>query len=299
MTERPSPTADTEQAAGVVVTGANAGLGLETARALAGTRRPLLLLCRDRRRGEAAAHGIRDEAAARTGMSSAPIHVVRCDLEDFASVREAAEEVRALCPRPAALVNNAGVYRARLERTAAGFERTMATNHLGHFLLTLLLEPDLRAAGSRIVQVTSKAHENGRLGRRPLDEILRGPADYRGFGAYSDSKLANVLFVRELERRWGADVIPIAVHPGVLASKIWDRNRTVAMWFVRRLTRFMRDPADAGRELAGIATAPEWDERGGAYVNRTEPVDPTLPEEPERLAAELWGRSAEAVGLAT
>ena len=222
------------------------------------------------------------------------------------------------------------VYRARLERTASGWERTLATNHLGHFLLTRKLESHLRSAGSRIVLITSKAHESGRLHRRPLDEILRGPPDYRGFGAYADSKLANVLFVRELARRWGSNATPIAVHPGLLASKIWDRNRTVAMWFVRRLTRFMRDPADAraripvgairyccdtseglrpdviydwdlelppDAEVAEIATAPGWRERRGAYVNRTVPVDATLPDEAERLGAELWDRSAEAVGL--
>ena len=140
-----------------------------------------------------------------------------------------------------------------------------------------------------------------------------------------------MLFVRELARRWGSNATPIAVHPGLLASKIWDRNRTVAMWFVRRLTRFMRDPADAraripvgairyccdtmeenngfdrplndlcdcpaDAEVAEIATAPGWRERRGAYVNRTVPVDATLPDEAERLGAELWDRSAEAVGL--
>jgi NAD(P)-dependent dehydrogenase (short-subunit alcohol dehydrogenase family) len=276
---------------GVVVTGANAGLGFETARALARRGRRLVLLCRDVRRGEEAVRAIRAETR------SASAEVVRCDLEDFASVRRAAREVAAICPHPEALVNNAGVYRARMERTASGWERTLATNHLGHFLLTRLLEPALRGAGSRIVQVTSKAHENGRLHRRPLEEILRGPPDYRGFGAYADSKLANVLLVRELERRWGSNVTPIAVHPGLLASTIWDRNRTVAMWFVRRLTRFMRDPADAGAEIAAIATEPDWATRGGTYVNRTQPAQPTLPADAERLGAELWDLSAEAVGL--
>jgi NAD(P)-dependent dehydrogenase (short-subunit alcohol dehydrogenase family) len=277
----------------IIVTGGNAGLGFQTALTLARGGRPVVLACRSRTRGEEAAGRIREE------VPSAAVDVVACDLEDFASVRSAADELSRVCPRPSALINNAGVYRARMERTTAGFERTLATNHLGHFLLTHLLEPTLRATGTRVIQVTSKAHENGRLDRRPLTEIFAGPDDYRGFGAYADSKLANVLFTRELQQRWRGDVTALAVHPGLLASSIWDRNRTVAMWFVRRLKRFMRDPAEAGVDVATVATEAEWSARGGSYVNRTVPTDPTLPADSDRLAAELWDRSAEAVGLST
>ena len=156
----------------------------------------------------------------------------------------------------------------------------------------------MRAAGTRVVNVTSKAHESGALHRRPLAEILRGPDDYRGFGAYADSKLANVLFTVELRRRWGGEVPALAVHPGLLGTAIWDRNRTLAMWFIRRLKRFMGDPADGGRAVASVATAGRFERTETVYFDRATPAEATLPPEVDRLARDLWDASSTAVGLA-
>ncbi len=275
----------------VVVTGANSGVGFEATRILASQGHDVILLCRSPERGARAVARIREESP------DAALTVVECDLGSFESVRSAATEVRERVPSPRALINNAGVYRATLERTTDGFERTMGVNHLGHFLLTRCLEPTLRGARTRIINVASKAHENGRLHRRPLPEILTGPDDYRGFGAYSDSKLANVLFTRELARRWETTVV--AVHPGLLATAIWDRNRTWAMRLVRLVKPLMGRPATGGQAVARLVTAPDEDLPSGGYFDRAARSEPTLPNRGDELAGELWDLSAEVTGTDT
>lgn len=222
--------------------------------------------------------------------------LVVCDLEDFASVREAAPQLAEIAPRPLALVNNAGLFRAGKERTADGFERTMAVNHLGPYLLTRLLEAALRRSGARVVQVSSAAHRQARLHRGPLRQILRDPPGYRGFGAYADSKLANVLFTRELARRW-REVTALSVHPGMLSTAIWDRNRWSLASVMRLFKPLMGKPEVGGRAVAEVATHPRYDEHDGTYVNRTDVEPAQLPEGVEALARELWDVSAEAVGL--
>ena len=153
-----------------------------------------------------------------------------------------------------ALVNNAGLYRARFERTNDGLERTMAVNHLGHYLLTRLLESELRTARARIVNVSSQGHYRAKLRRQPLSDLLTAPAAYSGTQAYCDSKLCNVLFTAELVRRWGADITSNAVHPGVLSTAIWDRNRTVAMALIRLFVKpFMDTPETGGRAVSSLA----------------------------------------------
>lgn len=274
----------------LLVTGANVGVGFEAARALAADGHPVVLVCRSRERGEAAMGRIRSETP------GAHLDLVVCDLQDFDAVRGAATQLAELAPHPLALINNAGVYRAALEHTPAGFERTMAVNHLGPYLLTRLLERTLRESGARVVQVASAAHRSGRLQRSPLSQILREPPAYRGFGAYADSKLANVLFTRELARRW-PEVTALAVHPGMLSTAIWDRNRTIGMALVRLVKPFMGDPADGGRAVAEVATHPRFDAHDGAYVNRTTVEPARLPEGADLLARELWEVSAQAVGL--
>lgn len=275
----------------VIVTGANAGVGFEACRLLAQDGLRVVLVCRSEDRGRAALEAIRSVA-----RGPEPV-LVRCDLGSLDEVRSAARGLATVAPRPLALVNNAGLYRARREHTVDGFERTLAVNHLGHLLLTRLLEEPLRAARARVVNVTSRAHRKARLHRRPLDDILRGRGRYRGFQAYADSKLANLLFTRELARRWSPDVEAVAVHPGLLATSIWDRNRTLSMWIVGRLKRFMGDPARGGEAVAAVATDPRLSAHPGAYVNRTRVEEPELPDEADALAGELWRVSATAVGL--
>src|SRR5215468_9403756 len=198
-----------------VVTGASSGLGLEIAGVLTARGATVVLACRDTGKAEQAAGLIR------AGARRAGVRVVRLDLASLASVREAADEIRASCPRLDLLINNAGVMRPPYQRSADGFELTFATNHLGHFALTgLVLDRLLATPGSRIMTLSSLAHLDGAMN---FDD-LQSEGGYRRDEAYGQSKLANLLFTYELDRRLkaaGAPTIALASHPGVVYTNLF------------------------------------------------------------------------------
>jgi protochlorophyllide reductase len=192
-----------------VVTGGNAGLGLETAAGLAHLGARVVLACRSTAKGEAAAADLRRR------VPGAAVAVRHLDLASLASVATFAEALLRDEPHLDLLVNNAGIMAVDHGRTEDGFELQLGTNHLGHFALTLRLLPALVAApGSRVATMSSVGHRRGRLA---LDDLM---GDVRGYGrwrAYFQSKLANVLFTAELQRRLdaaGAPTIAVAAHPG-------------------------------------------------------------------------------------
>ena len=196
-----------------IVTGANSGLGLETTLALAAHGAAVTMAVRDTAKGEAAAAGIRDQAPA------ANIAVRRLDLADLASIDEFAWLWREANPGGLdLLINNAGVMAIPARRTADGFEMQFGTNHLGHFALTGRLLEALRD-DARVVTVSSQAH---RMGRMNFDDLM-GDSKYRAWGAYGQSKLANILFMRELAKRLqeaGIDVLSVAAHPGYASTHL-------------------------------------------------------------------------------
>jgi NAD(P)-dependent dehydrogenase (short-subunit alcohol dehydrogenase family) len=197
-----------------VVTGANSGIGLVTARELARAGAEVTLGCRDPERGKRA---LADVAAAATGPEP---RLVRLDLADLSSVREFASTVAASVEPLRGLVNNAGVMAPPREETADGFELQFGTNHLGHFALTGLLLDRLRAADdARVVTVSSMAHRQGKM----RWDDLQGERSYNRWLNYGQSKLANLLFANELGRRsaagnWG--VTSAAAHPGYAATHL-------------------------------------------------------------------------------
>ncbi|GIX29729.1 MAG: short-chain dehydrogenase [Porticoccaceae bacterium] len=198
-----------------VVTGANSGLGLETARALAALGFRVVLAVRDRERGKAAARAIA------RGVQGADLRVAKLDLASLASVVRFADRLLARESRLDLLVNNAGVMAVPYGRTADGFERHLGINHLGHFALTAALF-DLLAAtpGARVVTVSSLAHRVGALDFADLHWQRRR---YRRMQAYADSKLANLLFAFELARRLAASeylLLSVAAHPGWSATRL-------------------------------------------------------------------------------
>lgn len=193
-----------------VVTGANGGLGLETARALAGKGAHVIMAARNQDKAAAAA------AEIRTKMTDASVEVCRLDLSSLASIRSFAEQFVGQHPRIDLLINNAGVMGIPESHTIDGFETQLGVNHLGHFALTaLLLTSLLRADAARIVNVTSTARHTG----RPVDYAnphLRGI--YTPWGAYGQSKLANVHFTLGFQRRLeaaGAAASSLVAHPGL------------------------------------------------------------------------------------
>ncbi len=206
-----------QQGRTAVITGGNSGIGFEAARVLAARGATVVLACRDQAKADQAASQIAAEvagAAGATGGADARVETVRLDLASLASVREAAEELRERYPRLDLLINNAGVMMPPYGRTEDGFELQIGTNHLGHFALTgLVLDRLLAVGGSRVVTVSSNGH---RMGRINFDD-LNFEHGYRRPRAYGQSKLANLLFTYELQRRLataGAPTIALAAHPG-------------------------------------------------------------------------------------
>ncbi|MFC0436332.1 oxidoreductase [Kutzneria buriramensis] len=235
-----------------VVTGANTGVGLATARALAKAGATVVLACRDRDRADA--------AAADTGGE--PVLV---DLGSLDSVRAGAEQIVAAHPRVDLLINNAGVMMTPRGRTQDGFELQIGINHLGHFALTgLLLPAMLGAPGSRVVTVSSNAHRAGEINFDDLNSRDR----YRPMAAYAQSKLANLLFAYELQRRLAAAkamTISVAVHPGSARTELArDTPRAVRTVMASPLMSWMVQESDQAA-LPTLRAATDPAVRGGDY----------------------------------
>jgi retinol dehydrogenase-12 len=268
-----------------IVTGANSGLGRITAAALAARGAQVFLGCRSLEKGEAVAAPLRS--------AGAKVEVLPLDLADLSSVRSAATAFLARGLPLHGLINNAGLAGTR-GLTRDGFEMAFGVNHLGHFLLTRLCEARLReSAPARVVNVASQAHR----GAKGIDlAALRQPARSRtGIAEYGVSKLANVLFTRELARRWaGCGVTAYALHPGVVATDIWRRLPGPLRWI---LTRFMISPEEGARTTIFCATAPELAGVSGRYYDRSRESTPSAVAQDDALAARLWDESEKMVGL--
>lgn len=263
-----------------LITGANTGIGFITARALALADARVFIACRD----PALAAGAATRLQAQTGRS---IDVLPLDLGDLDSVRACAARFVALGIPLHLLINNAGVAGTR-GLTRSGFELAFGVNHLGHFLLTKLLLPQLSAAGrARVVTVASKAH----YGARGIDwdAQRRTTRTLTGLREYSVSKLANVLFSSELARKLaGTGITTYALHPGVIASDVWRHMPQPARWFY---TRGMLTPEQGARTTLYCATSPALADESGLYYDEEQQKQPSRLALDPKLAAELWERS--------
>jgi NAD(P)-dependent dehydrogenase (short-subunit alcohol dehydrogenase family) len=194
----------------VVITGGNSGIGLETAVALASVGDRVVVCCRDGAKAEAAAADIRGRSG------SDLVEVVALDLASFASIRAAAADLAERTPTIDVLINNAGLIVSSRGTTTEGFETMFGVNHLGHFLLTKLLEPQIRAAAEpRILNVSSVAH-HWAVGGLHFDD-LQSERSFNGWVVNGRIKLANIHFTQELARHW-PDVAVNALHPGTVVS---------------------------------------------------------------------------------
>jgi NAD(P)-dependent dehydrogenase (short-subunit alcohol dehydrogenase family) len=240
-----------------VITGANTGLGYETAGALAAKGAHVVLAVRNLEKGKAAA----DLISRRT--PGADVELQELDLTSLDSVRAAADELRAKHDRIDLLINNAGVMMTPKATTKDGFELQFGTNHLGHFALTnLLLDRVVAAPGSRVVTVSSVGHRFARGGIRFDD--LQSERDYSRIRAYGQSKLANLLFTYELQRRLqGTDTIAVAAHPGGSDTEL-SRNLPNALQFALPALRPLFQSAEMGA-LPSLRAATDPGVVGGQY----------------------------------
>lgn len=272
-----------------VVTGATSGIGKAAATALARQGATVVLVGRDRARTEAAAADL-------NAVSASPPRAEIADLASLAQVRGLAGRLAGL-ERIDVLINNAGLVLGERRVTPDGFEHVFAVNHLAPFLLTSLLLPHLTASGSaRVVTVTSDAHSAARLDLGDPN-LERGWSSWR---SYANSKLANILFTRELARRLDpAAVTANCAHPGVVRTGFGRQAKPLLKLGVTLARPFMLSPARGADTIVYLATSPAVaDQTGGYYVKRQrrEPSAAALDDE---AARKLWEISAKMTGLAS
>ena len=267
----------------VLITGATSGIGREAARALARMGARVILGVRDSGRGR--------QVADQIGREGGEAEALAIDLASFSSTRDAAARLAASRRALDVLVNNAAIVTRRREVTADGHEVIWQTNFLGAFLLTRLLLPLLKAAPApRIVNVSSQAHHSGRM---VWDDLQLARGGFKPFRAYCNTKLALVLFTRELARREPAIAVN-AVHPGVIATNIW-RPAPAPIRFLLGLVLTL--PVKGVRPLVRLASAPDVDGVTGRYFDRMSEKTPAPAAQGDADAARLWKVAEEATGL--
>jgi NAD(P)-dependent dehydrogenase (short-subunit alcohol dehydrogenase family) len=268
----------------VVITGSNTGIGEATAEALATMGATTVMACRNLQKAEAAA------AAVRAASGSDDVHVVSLDLADLSSVETCASEVLSRWDHLDVLVNNAGGIWSDRQVTAQGFEQTLGVNHIGPFFLTALLLDRLKGADAgRIVNLSSVGHHGAFTGMNWND--LQGEKRYSTFGAYSQSKLANLLFTCGLAKRLAdTRVTANAVHPGPVRSGFgMDGDMTGIVGLGNRLIRPFEISATAGAATSVyLASSPEVQGRSGGYYVRSKPGHPSKQGRSDAAADRLW-----------
>lgn len=278
----------------IVVTGANAGIGRATARALAGMGATVVLAVRDLERGEDA----RADIERTTGNPN--VEVRQLDLASLASVRRFATSYAESHEQLHVLINNAGLILDQRRTTEDGFEMTFGVNHLGHFALTNLLLPVLQAsAPARVINVSSVAH---RFAVRGLDRTdLHSERAYRAFGVYGRSKLANILFTQELARRLeGTGVTANSLHPGNVHSNLAsDGDAGALSWWMRTFGPYvLMTPEKGARTSVKLASSsePAVASSTGGYWSHRRRWRPSRAARSEEAARWLWSESERLVG---
>jgi NAD(P)-dependent dehydrogenase (short-subunit alcohol dehydrogenase family) len=266
-----------------LITGATSGIGEVTARELLRRGAQVVMTTRSRAKGEAVA------AALRAQVPGAQLELLEGDLSSMREVKRVAEECARRFDRLELLINNAGAVFAQREVTAEGLERTLATNHLSYFLLTRELLPLLKAsAPARVVNVASNAHQRGRI---TFDDLQREKG-YLGYGVYAQSKLANILFTRELARRLaGSGVTATCLHPGVVATG-FGMNRPGLLKLALTLVRpFFISPEEGAKTTLYLATSPEVEGESGGYYAHSKRATPSAAAQDDAAAARLWDQT--------
>ena len=276
----------------ILITGANDGIGRATAERLAARGAHLVLACRDEVKAQQTAQAI----TSKTGNHR--IDTLPLDLSSFRSVRAAADEFLAEHPKLDVLINNAGVYTDTLEITEDGYELQFAVNHLGHFLLTMLLLPALRCCRncSRVINVSSALHFKGGLDFSSLEGKAEKKS-YSGTKAYAQSKLSNVLFTMELDRRFGQELTTNCLHPGVGGTRLANKKAgalTSTVWSMYK--PFAIKPNKGADTSVYLAASPEVKDVSGRYFDENQCLQkPSSIARNEQLARRLWEYSEQAV----
>ena len=272
-----------------LITGATSGIGKVTALELARMGATVVISGRNPQR-------CADTVAfIRTATGNAAVEQLVADLSSQAEIRRMAAEFKQRFPRLDVLVNNAGGFFMKREITVDGFEMTWALNHLSYFLLTHLLLDTLKAsAPARIVNVSSDAHQGGRINFQDL----QGERNYRGWFAYAQSKLANILFTYELAHKLdGSSITVNALHPGFVASGFAKNNGSLVRLGISILGLFALTPEQGAQTSVYLASSPEVEGVTGKYYMKCKPANSSPASYDMDTARQLWDVSEKMVGI--
>jgi NAD(P)-dependent dehydrogenase (short-subunit alcohol dehydrogenase family) len=273
----------------VVITGATSGIGKVASEKLAGMGARMVLVARDKTRGEAALARLREIAP---GVNHA-IHYA--DLSRIAEMKRVAADIAAAEPRIDLLINNAGALFGARQLTEDGLELTFSTNHMAYFVLTHGLRERLRtSAPARIVNVASDAHKGEKLDFNDLQSAR----NYRGLHVYGRSKLCNILFTRELARKLaGTGVTANSLHPGFVATRFGDQSGGILSFVVRAAKTFAISPEKGAETIVYLASSSEVANSNGLYFYKCKPATPTREAQDDDSARRLWQESEKLAGI--
>jgi NAD(P)-dependent dehydrogenase (short-subunit alcohol dehydrogenase family) len=274
-----------------LITGATSGIGKEIASGLAGMGATVIIVGRSREKAESTVREIRSKVGSSSGISS-----LVADLSSQASIRQLAKDYAAAHTKLDILVNNAGIFSAKRSTTVDNIESTFAVNHLAPFLLTSLLMDTISASPpARIITTSSVAHRGAHL---DFDDIQFERKPYRGFTAYSQSKLANILFTKELAKRLeGTAVTANCFHPGVVRTNLIEGNNP---WQYRLISNtaglFFLTPEKGAETGVYLASSPEVEGVTGKYFAKRKQEEPSAEASDMDAAARLWDISEKLTG---
>jgi NAD(P)-dependent dehydrogenase (short-subunit alcohol dehydrogenase family) len=277
----------------VVITGGTSGIGEVAAQRLAARGARIVLVARNRGRGEAALGRLREIAPAQAHSA------YYGDLARLPELRRVGGEIAAAEPRIDVLLNNAGAVFSTRQVTEDGLERTFATNHLSYFVLTHLLRERLAAAASagapaRVVNTSSHAHYRGTIDFGDL----QSERDYSGFGVYSRSKLCNILFTRALAKRLaGTGVTANSFHPGFVRTRFGDESGGGMARWIRVFKLFAISQEKGADTMIYLASPDDAAQTSGLYFYKRKPVDPSKIARDDAAAERLWSETAKIAGI--
>lgn len=268
-----------------VITGANSGIGYETTKELAAQGAFVVMVCRNEGKAEAARQQIISE------IPDAGLSIVLCDFASMDDIRRAAAEIAEQYEKIDILINNHGFIAKEFDTTLDGLEQTFGVNHIGYFLFTNLLLPQVKAAGkARIINVASTAHRRGEFDPKNI-QLKTG---YDNWKAYGNSKLFNILFTVELaDRLKNTDVTVNCLHPGVIASNFGQSSTWLVKVFYKLAGPLMKDNRQGAETTIYLATSPEVEDVSGAYFSNKKVATPSRIARDSEAAKKLWEISEE------
>jgi NAD(P)-dependent dehydrogenase (short-subunit alcohol dehydrogenase family) len=273
-----------------VVTGANSGIGKETALGLAQMDAHVVMVCRNAEKGKAALEDVRRESG------NSQVDLLIADMSSQASMRALAKQIIAKYPRLDVLINNAGGAARERKLSADGIEMTLAANHLGPALLTLLVLDLMKASTpSRIINVSSEAQ---RRARPDMNDLQFERRKFNTFAAYGQSKLLMNAFTFELARRLeGTGVTANCLHPGVVATNIWGADPPFIFKMIIAVVKpFMLSSKQGAEVSVYLATSPDVAQTSGQYFVKSKPAQSSPLSRDPRIAAEIWGWTETMIG---